>query len=346
MKRWHQEVMGHLAFWVIIMFTYALSEFGYSHSFADAFLYEILFLPVRVIAVYLNWFVLIPRILYKNRVLPYLLSLALILFLLAFAQRIFAIYWAVPNFFPQWQSSTPNPWDLIRIFQSLVIIAAPVAFSTGIRIYLDWNLQKNKSQRLQKEKLDAELKYLRSQLNPHFLFNTLNNLYGLAREKSPKVPGLILKLSDFLSYSLYENQQSESSLKKEISLVNDYIELELARYGERVQLEKSFPEEISEDIKVPAFLLLPLIENVFKHGVKEETGTARIRLSMNLSSNMMEFKVINTIPEEITRANAGYGIGLKNLRRRLEILYDERHELNATTNQNQFTVHLKLHLNE
>ena len=342
MKRWHQEVLGHLTFWVIVIFTYALSEFGYSHSFADALLYEFLFLPVRVIAVYINWFVLIPTLLYRSRVWQYLISLGLIIYFLAFAQRIFAIYWAIPTFFPQWVSSSPDPWDFIKIFQSLVIIAAPVAFSTGIRIYLDWNRQKSKSQQLQKEKLDVELKYLRAQVNPHFLFNTLNNLYGLSRENSPRVPALILKLSDFLSYSLYENQQGKSNLKKEIDLVNDYIVLEMSRFGERVQLSKSFSNQINPKIKVPSFLFLPLVENAFKHGVKEETKTANIQFYLDIQGNILVFKAVNTVPDNPHEDQSSSGIGLTNLRRRLEILYDKRHELRAQRKDNRFEVVLKL----
>lgn len=342
MKRQYQEVLGHFAFWVIIVFTYALSEFGYSHSFAEALLYETLFLPVRVITVYINWFILIPRILYSGKGLVYLLVLAGTLFLFSFGQRLFAIYWAVPRFFPQWISSAPDPWNLIKIFQNLIIIAAPIAFSTGIRIFLDWNRQKTRSQILEKEKLSAELKYLRSQINPHFLFNTLNNLYGLSREKSHRVPGLLLKLSDFLSYALYENQHDESTLQKEIDLVEDYLALELARHDDRIKLIKDFPLIVDPKIKAPSFLLIPLVENAFKHGAREETGIAEIGIHLTLVEGWIYFTIKNTLPQDNSNGPKTNGIGLTNLRRRLDILYEHRYQLQTEQTSTHYEATLKL----
>lgn len=337
-----KPILGHLLFWLIIMLTYAISAWGYRDNFAQAMLFEFLFLPVRLVAVYVNWFLLVPNYLYKNRIVYYLLLLVALLFITATAQRYFSIYWAYPRFFPDWSNYPVNPFEFFRIVQNLVIILSPVAFSTGIKIFLDWYDQKNKAKQLEVEKTEAELKYLKSQINPHFLFNALNSIYGLSLENSKKVPKLLLRLSDFLSYSLYESSTPIISLEKEIALIKNYIALEVERYEDRVKVHWKVPEVFAPEIEIPPLLFIPLVENAFKHGVKEAMEKAEVWISLHQTNNQLVFKVENTIVKNIE--NNQEGIGLINLNKRLNILYPNRHELHTGIDNQKFTAILNLQI--
>lgn len=344
MDRRFKNLLVHLTFWVIIILAYAISEFGYTNNFRLALLYELAYLPSRVLAVYINWFILIPRLLYKNKLLLYVLFLGLSLFIVGTIQRYFLLLYVNPVLFPEWEDGTSTERMLFRIFQSIVVIASPVAFSTGIKIFMDWYRQRSRERKLEKEKIATELKYLKSQINPHFLFNTLNNLYGLSTEGSKKVPGLILKLSDFLSYSLYEAQGvNHSSLKKELDLVDDYIELETARFDHRVNVKREIDCPHSEEVSVPPFLLIPLVENSFKHGVREEVRSTEIDIYLECKGQLLIFRISNTIAEGYTREEQG-GIGLQNLRRRLDLLIPEKYELKTSIEENRYYAELKLQL--
>ena len=336
---------AHFLFWIIIMLTYAASEWGYRNNFQEAIIFELLYLPIRMVAVYLNWYVLIPNWLYKNKVLFYLIGLLGLLFLLAIAQRFLNVYWGYPTFFPDWFNKPIEMWVFFRIIQNLVIIASPVAYSTGIKFFMDWYQQKNKATQLEIEKRAAELKYLKAQINPHFLFNTLNNLYGLSLEQSQKVPRLILKLSDFLSYSLYDSTVEKLPLAKELKLISDFIDLEKERYEGRLELDWEMGQQINRELLIAPLLLMPLVENAFKHGVKENIEQTKIIIDLKQVGHELQFKIINTIPTKKTSPTTN-GIGLKNLKRRLDLLYPNQYQLNIQPTKEKFTALLKLQVNE
>lgn len=334
---------GHFLFWLLLMLTFAVSEWGYRDTFTDALIFELLFLPVRMIAVYLNYYVLIPRYLYQNKIIPYLLLLFLIITFNAVLQRYIFIYWGYPVFFPDWLNPRIKPLMFDKIVQNAVIIATPVAFSIGIRVFSDWYKEKDKIKQMEKEKVSTELKYLKSQINPHFLFNTLNNIYGLAIEKSEKVPGLILQLSDLLSYSLYESSRQNVPVEKEIKLIRDFIAIEKERYGKRVTVTWEIEEGKIQELNIPPLLFFPLVENAFKHGVKEETGGARIQLFLSKKDGYLIFQVKNTVPEDYSgREPEKAGIGLSNVQRRLSLIYPHSHQLTIEELDNWFCVQLKI----
>ncbi len=339
-----KAIAGHILFWLIIMLTYAISEWGYRDNFAQAMLFEMVYLPVRLIAVYVNWFVLIPRLLYQQRIATYLSTIFALLLILAIAQRFLTIYWAYPVFFPDWNANPPQAMVFFRIVQTLVIIVSPVAFSTGIKLFIDWYHQRNQARQLAQEKVEAELKYLRSQVNPHFLFNTLNNLYGLSLEKSDKVPKLLLKLSDLLSFSLYESSVRQIPVSKELQLIRDFIALEKERYEDRVTIHWQINDATLGDSQIAPLLLMPLVENAFKHGVREESEQATVSISLKREGSTLVFKVINTMPSPGDQVFPDEGIGLTNLQRRLEILYPGAYRLDAKPVKDHFVATLKLNL--
>lgn len=337
-----RAVLGHLLFWIIIVSTYAISAWGYRDNFDQAILYEVIYLPARLVAVYVNWFYWMPKMLYRNRVKGYLLGITAMIFALATIQRYVMVYWAYPVFFPNWTVQPTEAFVFFRVVQNMVVIATPVALSTGMKLFLDWFDQRNRAQRLEQEKVAAELQYLKSQINPHFLFNTLNNIYGLAIEKSAKVPALLLKLSDLLSYSLYESGGRFVDIDRELRLIKDFIALEMERSDNRVRVLWEVKEKTLHGIEIAPLLLIPLVENAFKHGTREETRQAEIAIRLEKVEGKLLFQVRNTVPESAVQPNADSGIGLANVRRRLDILYPDQHEFLVEKAPHAFSVTLKL----
>jgi LytS/YehU family sensor histidine kinase len=201
---------------------------------------------------------------------------------------------------------------------------------------------KQAAQQLKIEKKEAELNYLKSQTNPHFLFNTLNNIYSLARDKSNLAPESILRLSKILRFMLYEAGGDYISIEQELKIVTDYIELEKLRYDESLRI--NFNHDV-EDMKqaIPPLLLIPLVENAFKHGVSETRWQPFVDIHLSIKKRQLAFIVKNstgTSPEERTVKE---NIGLSNLRRQLELLYTD-YNLSVQHGDSVFTAVLKINL--
>ncbi len=229
------------------------------------------------------------------------------------------------------------------------LLAAQMAFSTGsifffgiIRHIYNYIKLKQAEQQLRIEKQAAELNYLRSQTNPHFLFNTLNNIYSLARDKSDLAPESILRLSKILRFMLYETGGEFISIEQEIKIISDYIALEELRYDETLRV--NFNYDI-EDMKqaLPPLLLIPLVENAFKHGVSETRGNPFVDIHLSVRNRQLVFVVKNSSEEFPAEHSIKDSIGLKNLRRQLELLYTD-YDLTVQRGESVFTATLKINL--
>ena len=322
------------------MAAFAISEWSYRENLMEAVVFELLFLPTRLIAVYVNWFVLIPNYLYKNRFLLYFLLLLLLLVIVGVAQRYLVVLWGYPTFFPEWYTGIQDPFDIPRLFQAILIIVSPVAFTTGFKLFLNWYKSMEEAEKLKQEKNEAELKFLKTQTNPHFLFNSLNSIYGLTLGKSDKAPGLILKLSDILSYSLYEANAKWVSLDKEVQLIENIVELEHERFGKRVEVTLEKKGDFSQ-IQIPPLILIPLVENAFKHGVKDEVNKGWIHIEFTADAEGLGFMIENTIPEHTGEQMHG-GLGLKNVSRRLDLLYQNDKKFEVVNLGKTFKVTLQI----
>jgi len=198
------------------------------------------------------------------------------------------------------------------------------------------------TQKLRIEKQEAELSYLKSQTNPHFLFNTLNNIYSLARDKSDLAPESILRLSGILRFMLYETGGEYISIEQELKIINDYIELEKLRYDDSLNI--IFKYKI-EDIKqqLPPLLLIPLVENAFKHGVSETREKPFVDIYLSSDKKHLEFIVKNSVEGPSGEGNVKESIGLSNIRRQLELLY-KVYDLSLQQSEKDFTAILKINL--
>ena len=195
----------------------------------------------------------------------------------------------------------------------------------------------------EKEKLTAELQLLKAQVHPHFLFNTLNNLYALTLRKSDGAPEMVLKLSGLLSYMLYECNATEVPLEKEIRMLENYVDLEKLRYGSRLDVSLNFTGDIRGKTITP-LLLIPFVENAFKHGSSEQLEQAWISLDLAVEGNRMSFKLVNSKDANESPGGGAGGIGLVNVRKRLELIHANNYELKITPQEETFLVYLSLEL--
>ena len=196
---------------------------------------------------------------------------------------------------------------------------------------------------IEKEKLDTEIKFLKSQINPHFLFNVLNNIYALTVIKSDKAPDNLMRLSEMLRYMLYDSNDGKVPLQKEIDYLDNYISLASLKDSRglnvKVEIDKSQP-----GIKVAPLLFIPFVENAFKHSKIEDLKNGFINISLITSSEQIEFSVENSIPSVSFKKDKLRGIGLTNTKKRLELLYPYKHLLNISDSGNVYSVILKLDL--
>ena len=201
---------------------------------------------------------------------------------------------------------------------------------------------KQAAQQLKIEKQEAELNYLKSQTNPHFLFNTLNNIYSLSRDKSDLAPESVLRLSKILRYMLYETGGEYIAIEKELKIISDYIELEKLRYDESLRI--NFNYDI-EDMKqaLPPLLLIPLVENAFKHGASETRNHPFVDIHLSVKNRQLAFFVKNSFDGISGEQKVKENIGLSNLRRQLELLYTD-YDLSVQQSESEFTATLKINL--
>lgn len=201
--------------------------------------------------------------------------------------------------------------------------------------------QKERLDQVELEKLGTEIKYLRAQINPHFLFNTLNNLYGLALEKSEKTPGIILKLSRIMDYMLYESNDLKVYLKNDIDNISNYIDIERLRQGNNAEILFEVRGEVDNQVIVP-LTLLPLVENAFKHGINTIIKGAYMRVVISVNGNDLEIDVKNNF--KVQEATGRNGIGLANLENRLHLFYPGSHSMKVDVTGEEYHVNLKLAL--
>lgn len=219
-------------------------------------------------------------------------------------------------------------------FLNFMLIPIPVF--AALWGYEQWRWFKN----LQAEKGQAELALLKSQINPHFFFNTLNNLYGLVVEKSEQAPQVVLKLSEMMRYTIYDGREEFVSLADEVNYLENYIDLHKIRYQKRVNIE--FKQEIVEDYLIAPLLFINLLENAFKHGVEGMTEDAFVRIKLSARDKEINFVIENNFEGDTEKKPAG--IGLENLQKRLEHLYPKRYQLNIENEAPLYRVDLKINL--
>ena len=229
---------------------------------------------------------------------------------------------------------------LIRLFGNAPLICGILL---SLKTLKTWHLKQLENETLTKEKASAELQLLKAQIHPHFLFNTLNNIYSFTLTKSPLAAELVQKLSDMLNYMITDCEHVMVPLEKEIQLIKDYIGLEKVRYGDRLDIQMHVKGDGKNKMIAP-LLMIPFVENCFKHGASMMRGKQWMQLIININDNDLDFKLSNSKPSQPTTSKNKIGIGLLNVRKRLGLLYSGKHLLDINSTDNTFSVNLKLEL--
>lgn len=233
--------------------------------------------------------------------------------------------------------SARNPWQP-GSFLAMTTIAG---FTSIIVLFKHWMRKQQEWLQAEKEKVTAELQLLKAQVHPHFLFNTLNNIYSFSLENSSKTPGLILKLSSLLSYMLYDCRSEEVLLEKEVEVMKAYVDLEKERYGNRLEISWNVEGDVKDKFVAP-LLLLPFLENAFKHGTSEHLETPWLSVDIAVKMHTLRCKIANSKNEVVPFHENG--IGIQNAKKRLHFLYPGKHELKLSDEGAFFVVSLVMEL--
>lgn len=297
-------------------------------------------LPIKLLIVYYIVQVSAGKILNdeKNKFmalaeLALVFGLSVVLFRAAYYYIIYPYIYHLPN--------TVSLFNSRSITISILEIGYVSGMAFALKFYRLQTAAREREKNLTKEKLETELKFLRNQTNPHFLFNTLNNIYALSRKKSDKTPEVVMKLSELLSFMLYESGKETISVEEELKMMQDYIDLQKIRYNERLSIE--FNRKIDDGgRRIAPLLLLPLVENAFKHGISETRFDSFIHIDFELNRGSLYFCIENTIENGRSKPVNGH-IGLKNIKRQLELTYKE-HELEVHNKDSIFKVKILINL--
>jgi len=322
----------HISAWTIYILLYATIWREPNKGFFQALVFHLLLLPPKLFLVYASLLYLVPKFLLKKRYVTFVTTVILLSLSLAVLNQLYL------HFVLKSVSVNERFWDIEMITKRLTFLNSPLLFALtfeGIKL----NMQ------LSREKLNAELTLLKNQLQPHFFFNTLNNLYGLVLNKSDLAPELILKLSGMMRYILYDSNKEAVKLEEEIDFIINYIAIEKIRYGKRVKVTVDIPESFPS-FQFPPLILFTFIENAFKHGIAQEIEEGWIELKLAVEGSNLTYKVKNSLPIVTYTSPMGTkeGIGLKNIRQRLQILYGDRHQFNCTQTINTFEAVLSITL--
>jgi len=333
--------LGHFAFWVAVYFFYAYF-LGYGSTNTDYVnLFSAFLMPVTVFLSYFLSYYLIPKYLLTKKYKLFVLY-SLYTFILSTSAIIFSILYGLvytENLKPVGSSPLTKtiPFIVIGVyFVVLLVVMLSLIMYNYNSVVTNENL-KNKILQTQLQLKEQELKFLKMQIHPHFLFNSLNTIYGYALKKADDAPEMILKLSNLLDYVLYQVEKPTVLLQDEINHLEDYIALEKMRFHDTLEVE--FNKEIENiHIQIAPMLLISFVENSFKHGTIID-GKLKVYVKVKTFKEKLEFEIINSANSATETNN---GIGLENTRKRLEMIYQDDHELEISQTDTQFKITLKI----
>jgi sensor histidine kinase YesM len=333
-KGW--QILWHTLFWVVaigfIVFI-ALSEAKL--TLADILVLFVLFAGVNIALFYFNYLVLIPQFLNKKKYGGYALSVVITLVLFCFVKYVMALL------FKQYilMRSNGHPVSAWEYVASTFFTGALFLFlSTGLKFTVDWFLNERVKRDLENQRLAAELAFLKSQINPHFLFNSLNSIYSLAYQRSETTPEAILKLSEIMRYMLYECNDNKVDLTKELQYLHNFIDLQKIRFGSKAIIDFKIMGKVDGQ-QIAPLLLIAFVENAFKHGVANNPLTP-IRLFIDVDEAHLHLHLQNR--KHSNNRDAVGGIGLTNVFRRLDLIYPGKYNLDIRDEADTYTVELSL----
>ncbi len=333
-KHLENGIFYHVLFWVVfylflIIIGQQNSDKGLLPTMANTFIRVTFYMAI----VYFNLLFLFPRYLKQNKFYLYTLLLAISVVVITPIESVIHYF----LFF--------SDQSLLQINHQIFLGGFFMGFSSTLyKIINDWAFNQKEKIDLQRQSLQSELNFLKSQINPHFLFNTLNSLYALTLKKSDKAPEIVLRLSEMMRYMLYECNEPKVALSKEIKYVKNYLELEKLRHGQNFNIDFNIDGSINGQTIAP-LLFIPFLENSFKHGMDHQLNEGFVKIDLTIEDEKLNLDVKNSkykMPNKPGKKSGG--IGLANVKRRLELVYPQKHGLEIKEKENQFKVSLDLDL--
>ena len=321
------RIAYHLYFWIFFFGLTFLSSGAKKEILTDRIVQSLEYIAFLIVPVYIH-FLILDRFFYKRKYVLYVLSLFTLLFGWGYLVNRF--------FYLRHMEKGSLASAIVMVFFILLI-------STSFKVLADSVKQRFLMQQIEAKQVQTELRLLKAQINPHFLFNTLNNLFGMARKQDPQTADGISGLSHLMRYMIYDSNVELISLKKEIQQIDRLIELQKLRFtkDDDIQINFAIDGEAAK-VQIPPMLLIPFVENAFKHGISL-VAPSFVRIYMNVSEDKLKFSVSNSKHSRSdNKDDIETGIGLKNVSRRLELLYPGKHELAISDGENVFEVRLVL----
>ena len=331
----------HLLFWAL----YILSEYAANlmhmrpGNVWPFFRAELLSLPALMLGTYFIALVSVPKFLKKGKWHWFVLSLLVVGAVVFFAR----VKWLEVVNYLEHQEYWKVP--VSKVLKNIIRDYSIIALAVCIYIIGDYRRKQKLNEELAKAKAEAEIKLLKGQLHPHFLFNSLNNIYSLALMKSDLTADSILKLTELLDYLVYRANMDKVALLKEVQLLRNYVDLEKLRYGEKLKVDMDIHLE-NENLLVAPLILLPFAENCFKHGGSGEDGFFNIKMRLKVNVQKLTFDISNSKKKGRENKSANGGVGLENIRKRLTLLYPDQHELHIQDSPEYYEVNLKINVRD
>lgn len=329
-------VRFHIIFWTVY-FVFNIIRFGsLNNDYWYSLKSNLVEFPLSMLYTYFFVYYLIPRYILKKKYTQFivLFIFSLILFYLVKTGLIYLL--VTKNIWPE--NSGFNAFTFDHIVEVTIGVLYVTAVGATIKLTYEWINEKRRNEELEKTQLRTELNFLKSQIQPHFFFNTLNNLYALVIKKSPNAPDVVLKLSEIMQYVLYEAKEPKITLLREVNYIYSYLDLEKLRYGDKIRSDIEIVGDIDE-IEIPPLLFLPFIENCFKHGIANNDDI-KVNICFKIKDNHLLFNVTNTF-DPSNNKNLKHGIGIENVRRRLQLLYGNNFTLETKIEKSKFKVRLQ-----
>lgn len=297
-----------------------------------------------IVPYYLFYKLAIQRLLVRKKYAYFLLSFLAFLVLYEF-YKVYGTYWTITQleFLPEFMRKEAARWMKWRgsLHFTVHYMMLELIKITALAYFIHYDKQGKEVQQLKQLQTEADLDYLKAQLQPHFFFNTLNNIYSLALQQSPHTAPLVSRLSDMMRYVLYEGTKPQQSLSREIAFLQDYIAAHSVRYNDKISIVFD-TQGVTDDAMIAPLLLLPFVENAFKHGIAEETDRGFIEIVVVLQERELTLSVKNSLPKATEHSNTG--LGLENTRKRLALLYPGQHSLKCSDNGSVYEVVLTVNL--
>jgi hypothetical protein len=345
-----QRLFRHLTFWIIYYF---FSLLTYFHPLLEKttlgkwMVLEVVEVSwhvlLQMLFCYVILYFLMPKYLERSKYAAFAIAIAalsLLTFALSYSGQII-IFARIHKY-----AGLPFLPPVLLCWYTFISFISYFPISTGLAIAIktlkNFYVKQNENELLGRENANAELQLLKAQVHPHFLFNTLNNIYSFTLNNDLQAPRLVTNLSDTLQYMLTDCESALVPLSKELKMIRDYIGLEKIRYGKRLEMTMAIAGNVEDKLIVP-LLMIPFVENSFKHGASAMMGQVWITLSIQADENMLHFTLVNSKPGSKKPSAAG-GIGLNNVEKRLELLYPGRHLLKIESSINTFTINMQVPL--